>query len=566
MAQDEWVDDADEGEWTDDNPKTSKLESAVRGAGQGVSLGFWDELAGLGEAVGQSVGVKGLGEDLGNGEGLSFVKPLALDPDRDFGQVYEEGRDKWRGQDKIAKQDNPGTYGAGEVAGSVGSAFIPGLNVAKGANIGNIAAKAALSGGLSGAGYSEADNLKDLARDSAVSAGIGGVTGGVAGAVVPKLGEAGDFIVNKLKGGSDEVAESLAARALGAERGTIKKLGMDKVKAAGRQALDEGVLSPLANTDDLIARNSALKKRGGEMMGEAYKAIDDAGASTFNPLDVASKVDEELGGFYRSPINRGETNQLENTLESIVMRGDKNIPLSEAQLLKEELGKVANWKNTLNPTDKERMARQAYGIVNSSIDDAISKGSDAVNKAGLTDVLARGKELYGRSSTAAQLLENKNAREQGNKMFGLTDTIMGAGALGYGGYTQDWDTALGVMAAKKGFEKYGAQNGAMLFDKVSQQLAKSPSFAKLASTNPQAFNAAVTKMTQKLMGEPPERPKQEQAFNSDSIMGKVQGTKYATVLQNAKQRGDSAFGATNFVLQQTDPEYRRKVLEQEENQ
>lgn len=566
MADSDWVDDPHDDDWVDDNPKTSKLESAARGLGQGVSLGFWDELAGLGEAVGQEAGVKGLGSsDWGD---LGFTKPTFLDGQSSFGDVYDKGRDKWRAEDKTAKADNPGTYGASEVAGSIGSAFIPGLNVAEGASLANIAGKAALSGGISGAGYSEADNIKDLARDAAVSAGIGGATGAAVGYAAPKIGEAADYVVNRIKGGADEGAERLAARALGAERGTIKKLGYDKVKAAGRQALDEGVLSPLANTDDLIARNAALKKSGGEMMGQAYQAIDDAGASTFNPLDVASKVDEQLGGFYRSPINRGETQQLENTLESIMLRGDKNIPLSEAQSLKEELAKVANWKNNVAPTDKEKMARQAYGIVNGAIDDAVKSGSQVIEQAGLKDVLSKGKSLYGNASTAQTLLDNKLAREQGNKMFGLTDTIMGAGALGYGGYTQDWDTALGVMAAKKGLEKYGAQNGAMLLNKVSQQLMKSPSFSKLATSNPQAFNRAATTMVQKLMGEPPERQNEESKpiIDTGALMNKVQGTKYATVLQNAAQRGDKAVGAANFVLQQTDPEYRKQVLGLEEDQ
>jgi len=166
------------------------LESGVRGLGQGASLGLWDELAGAGEAIGQSVGIKGLGEDIGKGEGLSFVKPLALDPDRDFGQAYSEGRDKWRGEDKIAQHDNPGTYGTGQVAGGVASSFVPGLNIAKGASVANAAGKAALQGGLMGFGNSEADNLKDLAIDTAKGAGTGAVIGGGTTAALNKISPA----------------------------------------------------------------------------------------------------------------------------------------------------------------------------------------------------------------------------------------------------------------------------------------------------------------------------------------------------------------------------------------
>lgn len=60
-------------------------------------------------------------------------------------------------------------------------------------------------------------------------------------------------------------------------------------------------------------------------------------------------------------------------------------------------------------------------------------------------------------------------------------------------------------------------------------------------------------------------PKQEQekprtGLDKDALLQKTQGTKYQAVLQNAAQRGDKAVGATNFILQSTDPEYRKATL------
>jgi hypothetical protein len=227
-------------------------------------------------------------------------------------------------------------------------------------------------------------------------------------------------------------------------------------------------------------------------MGKAYDAIDEAGASTFSPLKVAEEFDDTLGNFYRSPINKGETRQLENTIESIMMRNADDasaIPLREAQLLKEELQKVANWKNKLNVTDKERMARDAYGIVSRNIDDAVEQGGEAVNQAGLGETLKQGKSLFSNASTAGQLLENKFAREQGNNLLGLTDAITGAGALGYGASTDDWGTAGAIMLGKKGLQKYGSQNSALALNKVSKMLMRSPRLAELATKNPNAFNS-----------------------------------------------------------------------------
>lgn len=538
MADSEWIDDPYPGEeWVDDQP-VGMTESGLRGLAQGGSLGFADEITGA-------------------------LESLFSD------KTYEQARDESRANYAKAKESNPSTYLAGEVGGGIGTAFIPGLNIVKGASLAKTAGQAALQGGLMGAGYSEADNIGAMAIDAGKGAALGGTLGAGVGATAKLLSPHIERAVQGISSGSGDMAERFAARALGAERGTIKKLGIDKVKGAGRQALDEGVLSPLASTDDLIARNTAVKSSGGKMMGEAYDAIDSAGASTFNPTDVANKVDDELGGFYRSPINRGETNQLENTLEAIRMRGDGNIPLREAQVLKQELGKVANWKNNLPPTDKEKMAREAYGIVSSQIDDAVAGGAEVIESAGLSETLKRGKELYGNASTAEQLLQNKQAREQGNKILGLTDWgVLGTGGVGAavtGGASIP--ATLGLMGVKKGLERFGSQNAALGLDKISKTLMKSPKMAELYNRNPQVFNNIVQKMESKLnesgakVAEGESKP-----FEKEALLSKTQGTKYSQVLEKAAQRGDRAMAATNFILQSTDPEYRKKIFENEDSE
>lgn len=519
--------------------------SAIRGLAQGATGNFSDEIAGLGESAGRAVGLKGLGGPM---------KDIGLDPSGPtvnldaLKAAYFEGRNHEREALARDAKDNPATSGLSQFAGAVTSplnAVIPGGVVAQGAG----------QGALMGAG--SADELSDVPKDVAIGAGLGAATGQLAEYASPYIERGVQAVSDKLKGG----AEYLAARALGAERGTIKSLGADKVQKAGRYALDEGLLSPLANTKDVIARNAAKMEEGGGMMGDVYKAIDDAGASTFNPLDVASKVDEKVGDFWRSPINRGETNQLEGTLESILMRGEGNIPISEAQTLKEELGKVANWKNKLNVTDKERMAREAYGVVSSSIDEAVEKAAGTIDASGLQDTLARGKDLYSKGKSAEALLENKNAREEGNKLFGLTDSIAGAGALGYGGATGDWKGAGGIVLAKKALGKYGAQNGALLADKLSQALAKSPKLAALLQSHPVAFQQLVQKMSG-LIGQNEGEQKQDfqSTYSDNSILQKSQGTKYAAALQNASKNGSQGLAAANFVLQQRDPEYRKLMM------
>jgi len=568
----DWVDDPtfkapeDNDGWVDDptfnvkEEKASPLASGVRKFVHGATAGFSDEAAGLMEGAGKAIGLQGLGGPM---------KDISIDDDGPsldwevLKHAYNKARKKERDTLKKDSSDNPVVSGVADIAGSIAS---PVNKIAKGMSL--VKGGAAL-GGINALGNSEAEDALDLAKDTALGAGIGGSLGYGVEKISPMIQKGVRSISDKSK----DLAERMASRALGAERGTIKSIGADKVKAAGRYALDEGLLSPLASTDDVIARNAAKQAEGGAMMGKAYQAIDDAGASTFNPLDVASKVDESIGGFYRSPINRGETNQLENTLESILMRGDSNIPLKEAQALKQELGKVANWKNNLNITDKEKMAREAYGVVSTSIDDAVNAGSEAIGKAGLLDTLKNGKQLFSNASTAEKLLGNKFAREEGNKILGMTDwEVLGSGgplAAASGGAAIP--ATLGVLGAKKGLERYGAQNAALGFDKISKSLMKSPQMAELYKKSPQAFQAIVSKLEQRMSSVPmaadsqPQEEVKQPAPNKppdkDQIFEKAKGSKYSQVLQKAAEKGDQSFNAAHYVLSQRDPEYRKTIEE-----
>lgn len=500
-----------------------KIESAARGLAQGASMGFADEITG------------GL-------ESLFTDKP------------YEQARDESRANYARAKDANPSTYTTGEIGGGVASALLPGANIARGASLGKAVLQSALLGGVTGLGYSEADDLGGLAKDTAANAALGGLVGGAAQKFMPMASRA----LEKVGESAGDMAEKVAARALGAERGTIKSLGMDRVKGAGRYALDNELLGLGASTEDMVAKNAAIKSRGGEMMGKAYQAIDDAGASTFNPREVAEKVDDQLGDIWRSPLNRGEVNQFDNTIEAILARGPGDIPISEAQLLKEELGSAANWKNKLQVSPKEQMARDAYRIVSEQIDEAVKLGQGAVDQAGLSTLLDEGKALYSKGSTAEQLLENKLAREEGNKFIGLTDAITGAGSLGYGGATGDWETAAGIMGAKKLGEKYGAKAAARGLDQVSKALMKSPQMADLANRSPQVFNAIAQKMENVVASPVKAAENEPKPYDKTAIMNKVRGTKFEQTLQSAAQRGDQAFNAAYFVLQ-NNPEYRASV-------
>lgn len=435
----------------------------------------------------------------------------------------------------------------GAVGGPVGSVAGAGLGAAGGKALENI---------IESQFFDEPKTTRQLFVEPAVE-GLQGAAGEMGGQIASKGLQMG---LQSFQPKIASEAERMAARALGAERGTIKKLGADKIQQVGRYALDENLLSPLASTDDVVAANLAAQQRGGKMMGDVYKAIDEANASTFNPLEVAGKVDKELGGFYRDPLNKGVTNQLENTLESILMRGDKPIPIVEAQKLKETLGRAANWKNNLVVTEKEKLAREAYSIVNQAIDEAVDTGSKAIGTDKIVQNLQRGKELFGNSKTAEELLTNKFAREQGNKLMGLTDTIATSQAMSTAG-----PAGIAAYPLKRGLEAYGAQNMALQLDKLSKSLLQSPYMQEIQRANPSLFKQFVSRMTQQLQPKIQDQPQEQESkpIDKNKILEKAKGSKYAGALQNAANNGDQSFNAAHYVLY-SQPEYRQMLEDQEQ--
>jgi hypothetical protein len=138
----------------------SKLESAGLGTAQGLTFNFADEL----EAA---------------------VRSLAP------GETYEDAVAKVRERYKRAEKANPKSYLAGEVAGSIGGAFVPGIGAigtaAKGANLGRVALAGATQGALAGAGSGEGleDTVKETATGALIGAGLGAGIG-VAGKALRK--------------------------------------------------------------------------------------------------------------------------------------------------------------------------------------------------------------------------------------------------------------------------------------------------------------------------------------------------------------------------------------------
>ena len=112
---------------------------------------------------------------------------------------------------------------------------------------------------------------------------------------------------------------------------------------------------------------------------------------------------------------------------------------------------------------------------------------------------------------------------------------------------------IALDAAEKGPEV--AQWAAGKASKGIDKLSGAGSYAdELAKRSPQVYQMLKEKMTGSGMSKTADN--QPKPYDKDEILQKTNGTKYGQALQNAAQRGDKAFNAAYFVLQ-NNPDFRQ---------
>lgn len=167
-----------------ERPKVPAWRAGAIGAGQGLLMGFGDELQGL-------VGAP--------------VRYFAGDPNvKSLADAYRTVRDEAREEERAAAEDDPGVYGASKAAGTVLGFVAPAGLGAKAAGLGAKGANAAIRvgervlakeaapalartltgagaagavGGTMGLGYSEGKTVGEDLKNAAIGGGIGVATG-----------------------------------------------------------------------------------------------------------------------------------------------------------------------------------------------------------------------------------------------------------------------------------------------------------------------------------------------------------------------------------------------------
>jgi hypothetical protein len=511
----------------------TKAESMGRGGLQGGSLGFADEGAGVFWGVGDVLTGKASPKDI---------------VDR-----YYFHRNKSREKNVQAQADNPGSYLGGELAGGVGSAFVPGLgvlNAAKGARLAQVAGRGALSGGLYGAG--QAKELENVPGEIATQAAIGGVSG-------PAFQKLGETVVKGAKAVPGALKKEAEERAVKAVTGQNIKAIRDMAKTThasagdvskfeknigrvGRELLEETtpegkpVIGAFDNVEGIAPKLAEARKGYGEKIGEVSKTID---AFFPNGAVKGQKIASELREYANKipPIDTGvglrkRINTIANQMDSVgdltfkdanlfknqfkfkatdqdLVMGNKDVTNKIRSIIGNEMDNTANDLSKKLGQFKEAPIKSVNQ--NPSVRDPFEIGADDYQKIqtlkSTLDKYKHFKDKYGTFKGATDAATDRVQKNLSNRFISPSDYGAGA-AVSAGGLAATGDPTmllfgLAASGANKLARERGSAGAARVLIKLSE-LAKNPSFsnkytqyfAKQAEGGPGALMATHAMLTQ----------------------------------------------------------------------
>lgn len=347
----------------------SQTESGLRGAAQGVSFGFADEVSGAIEAA----------ADIATGD-----KTIS-----EFSSLYTKYRDESRDAFKDAEQQNPKSYLSGEVAGAVGSVLVPAGIAGK---IGGATLKGILSGttlkaavGLGAVeGLGRAEKITDVG-DIAGSAALG-----AAGFGVGKVAAKGFKALRSLK--STKAVEGAARKkanalldAVGIKTGKkvndFEKFTLKRRNVSEEQFMDD-VLKDIDLSDELSAeqiRDKIVLKRDNIWKKEVqpiFDAVDEAAPEgVINTQRLMANIQDEVEAELVGMDPTAAAKHVDKITKSMAGFADKpTISLSDAQSIKNQITKRYNFSSL---TDANQTRGAILRVIKEEQEDAVERSISA---------------------------------------------------------------------------------------------------------------------------------------------------------------------------------------------
>lgn len=350
-------------------PDRGAVDAAARGAAQGFTANFSDEIRGLVEASGANP------DDPASLSSLISGALKYWSGDKDAKKRYDEATKRERELNRTASEQHPYASVAGEVGGAVllplgagaGVATLPG-RVAAGAGTG------AVLGGAAGAG--EGEGLVDSAAKAVVGAGAGGVLGGAAPAVIEGAVRGARAVaqpianaVRGIRNVDDEAARRVATaieRDAMADPQAVSRLTPQEFAASVQGGGPATIMDIGGDTTRALARSAANTSPEGR--GALSRAIDDRYEGQ------AARVNDWLRNTFHYPNAEAQSAALADTARNINRANyTRALRDGDREIISPEIGRllgspaVVEAMQRASRSGKDRAVTQGYGAFNPGV-------------------------------------------------------------------------------------------------------------------------------------------------------------------------------------------------------
>lgn len=566
------------------NPESDEpgaLEALGRGAAQGATLGFGDELGG---------GAYALADAAKKGSLSDIVSD------------YIKNRDEIRANNEKARSAHPWYYGGGEFAGGLATFPFMG-DVTQGIQ------GAAKLGAAMGLGYSNADLTKGDVGGAIRDTAMGGALGAGAGYIGEKAGNLIKTGAKKVLNTAFDVPEEVTERYL------------NNHDAINNAFSKEQMAGKLADTlGDVAEETSPLHQQAMETLSSERHAIPEFDIN--NVADIVGRVKdpkaqelleqiknaylERTSGLAPEPnaqyLTEGEIHGIKKTLQDMADFSSA-VPKSEKAIANQASGELNNLLKTNNTDYAQAMSdlsqnigtkkalASKFGLQRDFTDPTNLTFSDRTMSA-MNDIARSNKfdrravldaleaQGHGDLTNDVQNTLDKAVFEGGGRPNGSRKAVLG-GAIGAGighatgipgaGYIGG---ALGASAGAS-LDKYGPQIGKRILDAgmglqsgiEERGLAPVIQGQFVPQTERSVIESALPKAAGGSYDDKSSIAKDPQASNPsldpNRLVQKLSQNpatqKYAQVIQQAASQGGDALAMRHFILQQQDPLYAKAV-------
>src|SRR3990167_3957516 len=263
-------------------------------------------------------------------------------------------------------------------------------------------------------------------------------------------------------------AESLGRRALGFNKGLIKRAGgVDKANKVAGQMLDQGVITAGASPATMLERAEDLAQTSGQRIGETLKSVGQPATTTGA---LKREISRQLSPGRRGGVYDKTRATLKEILKTVGAHGKGPVSFESAQELKGTLQGPAQF-GKLTDGERSEMFRRAYGVVRNSID----TGLDDIVKSGVipqekATQFLKDKSSYGASQQAINALKDKLAGEAANNIISLRGAMMGVA----GAASADIGKAAAGVGSWETVRRFGEPIGASFLNRESQSRGINP--------------------------------------------------------------------------------------------